>query len=159
MEHPVGPAFRSEPQHREPHLACLRAATPPHRDLQAVGGPPLHREGAGYCGALSTRRTGRWSCAWTGPHQAAFAPASGPRHAGGVAAVVAHRAHPPGEGGFSPSGPELPDQLTWWRPTASCAGACIRAAPNWRLPSTATWTSPTLRGPRPLSPAFVVGML
>ena len=40
------------PQHREPHLACLRAATPPHRDLQAVGGPPLHREGAGYCGAL-----------------------------------------------------------------------------------------------------------
>ena len=36
------------------------------------------------------------------------------------------------------------------------AGACIRAAPNWRLPSTATWTSPTKTpspsyGPRPLT--------
>ena len=39
---------------------------------------------------------------------------------------------------------------------SSCAGACIRAAPNWRLPSTATWTSPTKTpspsyGPRPLT--------
>ena len=38
-------------------------------------------------------------------------------------------------------------------------GACIRAAPNWRLPSTATWTSPTKTpspsyGPRPLTKSW-----
>ena len=41
-------------------------------------------------------------------------------------------------------------------PKSSCAGARIRAAPNWRLPSTATWTSPTKTpspsyGSRPLT--------
>ena len=44
-------------------------------------------------------------------------------------------------------------------PKSSCAGACIRAAPNWRLPSTATWTSPTKTsspsyGPRPLTKSW-----
>ena len=37
-----GPAFRSEPHHGQPHLAGLRPATAPHRNLQAVGGPLLH---------------------------------------------------------------------------------------------------------------------
>ena len=44
--------FRSEPHHGQPHLARLRPATSPHRDLQAVGGPLLHRKGSGHCGTL-----------------------------------------------------------------------------------------------------------
>ena len=42
---------------------------------------------------------------------------------------------------------------------SSCAVECIRAAANWRLPSTVTWTSPTktpspLSGPRPLTKSW-----
>ena len=41
----------------------------------------------------------------------------------------------------------------------SCAVECTRAAANWRLPSTVTWTSPTktpspLSGPRPLTKSW-----
>ncbi len=61
--------------------------------------------------------------------------------------------------------PMRPGQVERRTHESSCAAACIRAAPNWRLPSTATWTSPTktpnlLSGPRPptkswpTSPAF-----
>ena len=38
--------------HGQLHLARLRTATSPHRNLQAVGGPPLHRKGAGHCVGL-----------------------------------------------------------------------------------------------------------
>ena len=38
--------------HGQLHLARLRTATSPHRNLQAVGGSPLHRKGAGHCVGL-----------------------------------------------------------------------------------------------------------
>ena len=66
-------------------------ALQPHRTetFQAVGGPPLHREGAGYCGALPQPagpgaglvRGREVPDPSPGPHQAAFAPASGPGRA------------------------------------------------------------------------------
>ena len=75
-----------EPHHGQPHLARLRTATSPHRNLQAVGGPPLHREGSGHCGALpqpagpgvGTVRGRKVPDPSPGPHQAALASAPGP---------------------------------------------------------------------------------
>ncbi len=49
-----------------PHLAGLRAAAAPHRDLQAVDRPALHRESARHRRPLSrSRPIARWCCAST----------------------------------------------------------------------------------------------
>ena len=86
LEHALnGPALWAESEHHQPHMACLRAAASPHRDLQAVGGPALCREGSSLWVSTSTRRTGHWSCVstedsdpGTGPHAAAVAHAPRP---------------------------------------------------------------------------------
>ena len=74
-------------------VSCIwRAfALQPHRTetFKLSADPPLHREGAGYCGALPQRagpgaglvRGREVPDPSPGPHQAAFAPASGPGRA------------------------------------------------------------------------------
>src|SRR6266699_235099 len=45
-------ALRAEPDRRQSHLACVRPATPPGGDVQAVQGPAVHRESARHRGPL-----------------------------------------------------------------------------------------------------------
>ena len=220
-----------EPRSGRPHLARLRTATSLHRNLQAVGGPLLHRKGAGHWASTLIRRTGRWSCAWT--RSPRFRPRTAPGRRCPCArarwsGAPAPRRHvplrrvgrqdrqgdwpvpppPPGRGvpqvprchrvrgarrvGRAPdcgqlrypqdgADTELVRQaaplpyplhahqrllaepggaLVWGcSPKSSCAVECTRAAANWRLPSTVTWTSPTktpspLSGPRPLTKSW-----
>ena len=51
-----GRALRLEPEHGQWHLARLRPAAAPDRGLQAVEGPALRKEGAGYRRVLVVSR-------------------------------------------------------------------------------------------------------